>query len=162
MHGQVKEHGHHEEEMGDHHEKGHHDHARSSHMQHMNEVKNWLKKELGHTYDQPLPPVTEEQLTAGKKIYLQSCAPCHGKSGKRDGPASGSLEQKPSNFTDPAHARFYSDRGRLHIIKKGIEGTPMAGWEDALNKTQIQWVYAYVRSLSPPEHKETHHHKDSL
>ncbi|WP_300669819.1 cytochrome c [Desulfoluna sp.] len=148
----------HEEAMGGHHDAEPLSHAEDPHMQHMQEVKIWLQKELGHTYDLPLPPATNEQLTAGRKIYLQSCAPCHGEKGRGDGPVSESLEQKPSDFTATKHTKFYSEQGRLHIIKKGIEGTPMAGWENALNEAQLQGVYAYIRSLSPFEPAGAHHH----
>ena len=41
-----------------------------------------------------------EILSAGKNIYLQSCAVCHGISGKGDGVVAGNLEVKPRNFTD--------------------------------------------------------------
>lgn len=148
-HEHAEEHEHYEGKgvTGDHQEHGEHSHASGGHMQHMNEVREWLKKELGEKYDKPVPQATEEQLAMGKEIYTRICASCHGESGKGDGPAAAALEQKPADFTDPAHSKYYSDQGRIYIIKKGIQGTPMVGWERTLNEQEIQSVYAYVRSL---------------
>ena len=101
---------------------------------------------------------TEEQVALGKEIFTKACASCHGTSGKGDGPASAGLAQKPADFTDPAHSKFYSDQGRIYIIKKGVQGTTMIGWESTLNVKEIQSVYAYVRSLSTSENAKEHDH----
>ena len=39
------------------------------------------------------------QLETGRQEYLAKCAPCHGASGKGDGPQAASLTQKPSDLT---------------------------------------------------------------
>jgi mono/diheme cytochrome c family protein len=134
-------------ESGDHEENGEHSHAGGGHMDHMNDVRAWLKEELGDKYDNPVPPVTEEQLAMGKKTFMTICATCHGESGKGDGPASAGLEQKPADFTDPSHSAYYSDQGRIYIINNGVEGTPMVGWASTLSEEEIQSVYGYVKSL---------------
>jgi len=125
-----------------------HEHAQGAgHMDHMNDVKAWLQTELGDKYDDVVPPATKEQLAMGKVTFTQICAACHGDGGKGDGAAAIALDPKPADFTDPAHSAFYSDMGRLHIIKNGVEGTGMVGWESSLKEEEIQAVYAYVRSL---------------
>lgn len=156
------EHEHHEEKTGagDGHEDAEHSHAKGGHMQHMVDVRKWLKEELKDQYDQPVPPSSEEQLARGKEIYAKTCVACHGESGKGDGPASAILEQKPADFTDSAHSKYYSDQGRIYIIKKGVKGTPMEGWESALNEKEIQSVYAYVASLRSSENEEEHEHAE--
>jgi len=113
----------------------------------MKDVRKWLKKELANDYYKALPKVTVEQIAKGKKVYQKYCIMCHGASGKGDGPASKGFTSKPADFTDAHHSHFYTDRGRLHIIQKGIAGTPMSGWEKALSKDDIDAVYGYVRSL---------------
>ena len=130
------------------------------HMEHMDEVQQWLKLELGDKYNQPVPPANKEQLTLGKETFTKICASCHGTSGKGDGPASLALVQKPADFTDPEHSKYYSDQGRIYIIKKGIKGTPMVGWESILNENEIQSVYTYVRSLRSSKNKEEHDPND--
>jgi len=49
---------------------------------------------------------------------------------------------------------------RMHIIKKGVTGTPMSGWEGVLNEKEIQSVHAYIRSLRSSKNEEKHGHGD--
>jgi len=121
--------------------------AMGGHMSHMVEVKEGLQKELGSDYDQVVPEGTEEDLIRGKKTFSQICSVCHGVTGKGDGVAAAGLSSKPANFTDSAHASYYSDRGRLLIIKRGVPGTAMAGFESALSDDERMAVFQYVRSL---------------
>lgn len=130
----------------------------SNHMKHMEQVRNLLKKELGDKYDAPVPPATAQQLKQGEEVFQKTCAACHGSGGKGDGPAAAALNPKPANFTDPEHSKFYSDQGRIHIIKKGIKGTPMIGWENTLKEEEIISVYMYVRSLRASGDDEPGHH----
>ncbi len=141
------------------HEHGDGKHA-GGHMDHMNDVLQKLKTELGSEYGKPVPAASKEQLVLGKKVFAQSCVACHGASGKGDGPAAAGLKKKPADFTDTEHSKFYSDQGRIHIIKKGIAGTPMSGWEAVLNEQEIQSVHAYVRSLRNSANKEKHGHSN--
>ena len=146
--------GHHQDQSAHHdpahgHASGaHHDPA---HMKHMAEIRDWLKKKLGEKYHQPVPRESDQQRAKGQEIFLQTCMVCHGAGGKGDGPGAVALLDKPADFTDPAHATYYSDQGRLHIIRKGIPDTPMVGWGDILSEAEIQAVYAYVRSLRAPQ-----------
>jgi mono/diheme cytochrome c family protein len=129
-----------------------HEHAQGAgHMEHMDDVKAWLKTELGDSYDDVVAPATEAQLAMGETTFKQICAACHGDTGKGDGAAAVALDPKPADFTDPAHSSYYSDMGRLHIIKNGVEGTGMVGWASTLNEEQIQSVYQFVRSLRTTE-----------
>jgi len=151
-----------EDASGDHHENGEHSHADGGHMDHMMDVRSWLKEELGDNYDTSVPDATEEQLALGKETYGTICFTCHGETGKGDGPASAAFEQKPADFTDPSHSKYYSDQGRIHIIKNGVEGTPMVGWASTLDENEIQAVYAYVRSLRIPGEADDHDHGDGM
>jgi len=135
-----------------------HNNAEGGHMDHMNKVLKMLKHELGDKYNQPVPAASKEQLTSGKKIFTESCVTCHGESGKGDGPAAASFKQKPADFTDAEHSKFYSDQGRIYLIKKGSVNTPMPAWENILSENDIQSVYAYVRSLRSTIKKEEHGH----
>lgn len=148
-----------EAEASDRNEHAEHSNTSGGHMQHMKEVRDWLKEELEDKYDQLTPPATEEQLVHGKEIYTKICASCHGENGKGDGPAAAVLESKPADFSDPVHSKYYSDQGRMYIIKKGVQDTPMVGWGAALNEEKIHAVYAYVRSLRTSEGSDEHDHR---
>jgi len=125
----------------------------------MEETREMLKKELGKKYNEPVKVATNEQIAQGKKIYNMYCAACHGPSGKGDGKAGESLTPKPADFTDAYHANFYSEQGRIFIIKKGIKGTGMAAWETALKDDEILAVYGYIKSLTDKDSNEKHQHQ---
>ncbi|HHT9114050.1 MAG TPA: heavy metal-binding domain-containing protein [Candidatus Wunengus sp. YC65] len=133
----------------------HHD---IGHMEHMNDVREMLKDKLGADYEKTLPPAANVDVAIGKTIYQQYCAACHGVTGMGDGPASGGLSSQPSDFTDPDHSGYYSDRGRLWIVRNGIHGTPMVGWFDTLGEEGTRQVYSYVQSFREQGKHEDHDH----
>lgn len=49
-----------EAEASDRNEHAEHSNTSGGHMQHMKEVRDWLKEELEDKYDQLTPPATEE------------------------------------------------------------------------------------------------------
>jgi len=49
----------------------------------------------------PLSPVAE----SGRSFFLESCAACHGKEGRGDGPAAATLREKPADLTLIARRR---------------------------------------------------------
>jgi mono/diheme cytochrome c family protein len=137
-----------------------HNHEHSEHLQLMNETREWLKQELGEKYNQPVSLATEEQLAQGKDIFTKNCVACHGSNGKGDGPGATTLEPKPADFTNPEHSSFYSNQGRIYLIKKGMKGTAMAAWENTLSEEEILSVYAYVNSLKNSDEMMEHHEQN--
>lgn len=117
--------------------------------QRMKQVRERIKEVLGNQYDEPVPQGTEQQLKRGGELYTQLCVSCHGGRGDGHGYLAKGLITRPSNFTDLKQATFYSEQARLYIIRKGVPGTPMMGWENILNENDILAVYLYVRSLVP-------------
>jgi mono/diheme cytochrome c family protein len=163
-HEQSEEHEHDGAEADDDHENSEagHSHDGGEHMDHMKEVREGLKKEMGSNYDTPVPEATEAQLTLGQETYTKTCVTCHGETGKGDGPASVAFEQKPADFTDPGHSKYYSDQARIYIIKNGVKDTPMVGWESVLSEEEIGAVYAYVRSLRSSDEGDEVDHGDGM
>ena len=106
-----------------------------------------LNSALGDKYNTPVASATPSQITAVSAIFTQTCAVFHGASGKRDVGSSKYFPIAPSHFTNKKESHFYSDQGRMEIIKNGIPGTQMPGWGTALNEEQVFAVYSYVRSL---------------
>ena len=113
-----------------------------------------IRAELGDEYDVPIATGTSSQLVRGARLYSRLCSSCHGKNGTGDGWTAGKLTIPPGDLTDPARAATLSDRGRLHILRKGIEGSPMIGWEGLLHESDLLCVFHYVRSLVPAEPSE--------
>ena len=88
----------------------------------------------------------------GKAKYQEVCAPCHGASGKGDGPAAGGLPTKPRNHTDAAYMGKLKDQQIFDVIKKGGQGVGksplMPPWGGQLSDQEIQNLVAYIRTLA--------------
>lgn len=106
-----------------------------------------LREQLGDAYDEVIAPPSAAQLEAGARLYAQMCASCHGATGLGDGPAAKALVAPPGDLSDPVRAAFLSDRARLQIVRDGIPGTPMVGWQAVLDDGQVLEVFHHVRSL---------------
>ena len=90
----------------------------------------------------------------GKMLYTAHCASCHGDQGKGNGPAANYLFPKPRDFTSGVF-KYRSGRGTipsdtdiLQVLKTGIPGTAMPGW-DLLGMNDWQSMLAYLKILSP-------------
>jgi mono/diheme cytochrome c family protein len=92
---------------------------------------------------------TTENLAAGKRLYEQSCAMCHGVSGLGDGVAGRTLDPPPSNLTMAVRWRFASDAYLYWAIADGGApiGTAMPPFKDVLNPEQIWKLITYLRSF---------------
>lgn len=90
----------------------------------------------------------------GRYIFQSQCEPCHGRSGKGDGPWSKDLKDKPRNFragvfkfrTTP-YGFLPTDDDLRRTIKNGIAGTAMPFFEK-LPDDDVTALIAYIKSLS--------------
>jgi copper transport protein len=89
---------------------------------------------------------TPEVLAAGEAIYRQSCASCHGASGRGDGPAADMLAGLPAAFTVP-HFGTHSDAEVFEWIRDGKPGTAMPAFGDQLSEEAIWQVITHIRRL---------------
>jgi len=83
---------------------------------------------------------------AGRGLYLQSCAPCHGLDGRGNGPNSISLEKKPADFTR-AFFKQYPDDFWFYRITEGVAGTRMPRFGESLSEEQRWYLVAYLKTL---------------
>ena len=98
-------------------------------------------------------PVGKGDPEAGKKLYEQFCLPCHGATGKGDGPVGQYLPVKPADYSKSMSQ--YGDKWAEYyfkIIKEGgaaIGRSPlMAPWGGQLKEGDIWDVISYVETLS--------------
>ena len=87
---------------------------------------------------------TEPSLAAGQKIYLKTCALCHGKSGDADGPAVIELNFHPAKLSDPKLATE-SDGSLFWKITTGKK--PMPAFGKRFSETDRWHLVNYIRTL---------------
>lgn len=82
--------------------------------------------------------------TAGKTLYQQFCAICHGDKGKGDGLAGMTLKPRPANFTKEA-IQTQTDGAIYWKITEGK--APMAAYKAVLTEQQRWQLVNYIRTL---------------
>lgn len=83
-------------------------------------------------------------INAAKQITTTQCAPCHGASGKGDGPAAAALPVKPADWTSKA-VQSQTDGELFWKITNGRG--PMPPWKH-LAETERWGLVHYIRSLA--------------
>jgi len=95
---------------------------------------------------------TEGNIENGEKLFTNSCAACHGVSGKGDGPAAASMKPRPKNLRDSEYMKNLTDEGLFNIIKYGgssVGKSPfMPAWGSTLSDQDTRDIILYIRSLS--------------
>ena len=86
-------------------------------------------------------------VAAGRTLYAQSCASCHGALGMGDGPAARGMTPAPPALGDASAMADLSPALVFRVISVGIAGTPMPAWGDRLTADQRWDVVAYLHSL---------------
>lgn len=107
-----------------------------------------------------LPPVdpatvmtpTPKLLARGEALFKQNCTSCHGDTGHGDGPASGTLNPRPRNFSQPAGwTNGYRITDIFKTISHGVKGTGMNAFDFIAPADRMALVH-YVRSLGAFDH----------
>jgi mono/diheme cytochrome c family protein len=104
-----------------------------------------------HAPDQKNPvPATEENLVAGAKLYLDSCAGCHGLPSNPD-------SQFGRSFYPPVPAFFkdvpdMTESQNFYTIRHGVRWTGMPAWNKTLSDQQIWELVTFLSNIEklPP------------
>ncbi len=105
----------------------------------------WRAPESAASMKDPVKP-SPSGLKDAEQLYQQNCVICHGKTGASNGPAAGSLPQKPANFTDVRMMKQATD-GEL-FWKMTTGRAPMPSWQDRLSETERWELVNYLRVLT--------------
>lgn len=97
----------------------------------------------GFAQIRPSDRPTSEQLFLGASVYASHCAECHGDGGRGNGFAAGELPIAPTDFGGQRPSLAQS----LSALRNGVEGTPMAPWNDRLSDAEQLAVAHYVRQF---------------
>lgn len=80
---------------------------------------------------------TAAAVARGTRVFAEQCASCHGATGRGDGPLAKSLAEPPADLTAD-HVYAHSDGDLFWWIGHGIAGTPMPGFDGALDE-ETRW-----------------------
>jgi cytochrome c peroxidase len=92
------------------------------------------------------PLLTATDVEAGRRIYAESCARCHGPDGRGQTRKAQLLKVKPNDLT-AAGPRASSDADLFEAITRGGPAADMPGFADELDEDQRWKVVAHVRAL---------------
>ena len=84
---------------------------------------------------------------AGRALFLQHCAICHGERADGRGARRSGLSSPAQDFTDSAWRKRSSPRWVYYVIREGTPGTSMAGWK-ILSPDETWDLVAYLLSVS--------------
>ena len=98
---------------------------------------------------------TPGNIEAGRLLYEDRCANCHGLEGDGNSPGAEFLYPRPRDFRrglykvrTTSSSDLPTDEDLFHIISSGMPGTSMPGWSKVLTEQQ-QWdVIAYIHTLA--------------
>jgi mono/diheme cytochrome c family protein len=94
--------------------------------------------------------VTPAMLEKGHGIYKTYCAPCHGESGRGDGPGAGVMKPPPRDHTDRVYMSTLTDEDLAKTIQMGgaLKGKPLMPGNPQIKGAELAALVAYTRSLS--------------
>lgn len=111
------------------------------------DVKDWTVPPEAKAVKSPLTQ-TPAVIAAGKALYDEKCANCHGDKGKGDGPEAEMYDTRPADLTKPGMLVEMSDGELFWKISKGRR--PMPAFEKQFNDEQRWQLVRFVRTFAPP------------
>jgi mono/diheme cytochrome c family protein len=109
------------------------------------ENKPWVVPEEAKARKNPLEP-SEAALQSAKVLYGESCANCHGDSGKGDGSEAMRYNPKPADFTDGLHMSTVTDGTLFYQISHGRR--PMPAFKRRMTEGQRWQLVLLVRAFA--------------
>lgn len=110
------------------------------------EAGGWSVPPTAASEKSPLT-VNDTVLAAGKKLFNDRCAKCHGLHGKGDGPEGDESHQEDMDLTVAARAAKNPDGVVFYKIWNGRSSSKMPPLSKELTKDQVWSIVAYVQSL---------------
>lgn len=121
----------------------------------MNQMMQWMMgQEIEADLSGPRLPENANTISAGRSIYENRCAVCHGERGDGKGSRAGELYTRPRDFTLGVYKFSSTPSGSLPMdediytsISEGVRGTGMLPWF-GLSKQEKWAVTYYIKTFS--------------
>ncbi len=93
--------------------------------------------------------LTSANIDAGKALFLQHCASCHGTEGKGDGEAGADLNPAPGNIARFAKMPMAKDDYLLWTVSEGgaVLNTEMPAFKQRLSSNEIWQLVTFLRQM---------------
>ena len=88
---------------------------------------------------------TDFSLLSGKELFGIYCTPCHGESGKGDGPVAKKFVPTPVDISAAGHGSLHPDGDLFAVVTHGKNGMPP--FRSDLTAEERWLVIAYLRTL---------------
>jgi mono/diheme cytochrome c family protein len=101
---------------------------------------------------QPFQSALIPNVAAGKKLYLATCATCHGEKGDGNGPRAYFIRPKPRNFLEPGFRSTFNRPAIYTAVAEGRLGTEMPAWNKVLSEQEMLDVseFVFTNFVRPP------------
>lgn len=94
----------------------------------------------------PLPD-DEATIERGRRLFVATCASCHGERGDGNGIAAPGLVPPPASFRDPGRFEGKGDDFLFWRISKGSPGTAMPAFGATLSEEDRWAILRFIRHL---------------
>jgi copper transport protein len=96
----------------------------------------------------PILP-NRESIAAGSALFATNCVPCHGASGRGDGPVGLAMNPRPADLTQHAVLGVHTDAQLYEWITNGFPGTRMPAFKASLSDSDRWNLVNLIRTLAP-------------
>lgn len=105
-----------------------------------------VRRDVLGAYGVVLAPSSTPSRASGARLYVESCAACHGATGVADTPTAATLTPPPRNFRDPAVMEELTPARAFNGVTDGVKGTAMPAFAQ-LTSSQRWDLAFYVFTL---------------
>jgi mono/diheme cytochrome c family protein len=112
-------------------------------------AKRWLVSRSARGPLPPVPPSNSSNAALGEMDFMEDCAACHGKDGRKPTDIGRWMYPRSLDLGSPG-VQQWSDAELFWIIKNGIRLSGMPGFGKIHSDKEIWNLVQYVRSLGAP------------
>lgn len=91
---------------------------------------------------------TDASVAAGRAVFMEKCAACHGERGDGHGKGIGEYGTPPADLTRASYTYGTADGDVFDVIQNGVQPRlAMPGWDGLISETDMWNVVNYLRTL---------------